>query len=93
MTQTESVQILATLETLLPQYRERCAKFYETHDAGSDPLVANRWIHRELMERFGVQPVLTESAKIRRRLTIARTGVQILLKGRATQSRKSKLWK
>jgi len=93
MTKAESVQMLATLETLLPQYRERCAKFYETHDPASDPIVANRWIHRELMERFGIQPVLAEGVKIRRRLTIARTGVLILLKGRKSQPRKSKMWK
>jgi len=68
-----------TLEALLPQYRQMCQVFYRHHDAGALPVAAQRWIHRELMARFGVVKVLEESRAIARRLKVARRGVRAAL--------------
>jgi len=68
-----------TLEALLPQYRQMCQVFYRHHDAGALPVAAQRWIHRELMARFGVVKVLEESRAIARRLQVARRGVRAAL--------------
>lgn len=69
-----------TLEALLPQYRDMVRTFYRNHDSGATPIAANRWLHRELIARFGAQEVLGASRTIEGRLNTARRGVLVELK-------------
>lgn len=64
-----------TVEALLPQYRGMCYRFYQRHSADALPVAANRWLHRELISRFGVQATLDASKDIARRAHVARRGV------------------
>ena len=62
--------ILATLEALLPQFKQRCTAFYRENPRSAHPMAAYAWMHRELMSRFGPQAVLnivgTISLRLRR---------------------------
>lgn len=69
-----------TLEALLPQYRDMLRAFYRNHDAAATPIAANRWLHRELIARFGAQEVLGAARKIEGRLNTARRGVLVEMK-------------
>lgn len=69
----ERCDILSTLEALIPQVEERCQAFYREHQPrDTHPLAAYAWVHRELIARFGVKPVLAVSGRIAQRLQVAR---------------------
>jgi hypothetical protein len=68
-------KLMATLEALLPQYQRLCRTFYRRHSADAQPVAANLWLHRELIERFGPQAVLGRSRTIAKRLDVARQDV------------------